>query len=567
MQVKRLRVAELINERASWMAHWRELSEYFAPRTGRFMGGSGASPFGGANASAAERNKGEKRHRSIADSTPLFALRTLSSGLMAGMTSPARPWFRLTMQDKDLAEYATVKTWLHQCRTILLSIFGASNTYRVLQTCYRDLGLYGTFAGVHEHDFDNVIHTFPLSVGEYALGTDHKDRVNTLVRQYDMTVGQLVGAFGRDNVSQAVRTLLDRNRLNAVVPIVHVIEPRRYREYGKLDSKNMPFSSCYFEAASDSTYLRESGYKRFNVLSPRWDAEPGDVYGSSPGMDALGDNKQLQHQQLRKSQAIDYKTNPPLQVPIALQNNTKARLPGGVSYYDQASPNGGIRNAFQVDIDLIALREDIIDVRERVGKAFYTDLFMMLANDQRSGITATEVAERHEEKLLMLGPVLERMQHELLKPLVDNTFAMAQEAGILPKPPDELAPGTDIQLEFIGTLAQAQRIVATQGVDRLLGTVGTMAQLWPEVRHKINARQVVDDYAEAYGINPELVVDDETADAAIASEKQASANAALAQAAPGVAQAAKAAGDINTDNLRSITNMFQGYSSPAPSEV
>jgi hypothetical protein len=234
-----------------------------------------------------------------------------------------------------------------------------------------------------------------------------------------------------------------------------------------------------------------------------------------------------------------------------------------VSYYNQATPGGGIRTAFEINLDLNALREDIVDVRGRIRAAYYEDLFLMLANDTRSGITATEVAERHEEKLLMLGPVLERLHNELLSPKIDMAFDFAAEAGILPEIPPELE-GVDLKIEFVSTLAQAQRIVAAQGMDRLIGTVSSMAGLWPEVRHKINAMQVVDDYADVYGVNPELVLDDEQAGAAADAERQAMAAQQAAAQAPNLAKAAQAAGNTDTDQLREVIGMFQGYGSPQP---
>ena len=547
LQLKRLRVSELVQERASWMAHWREISEYQQPRAGRFV--------------ITDRNRGEKRHQSIYDRTAIGAHRTLAAGLMSGMTSPARPWFRLGLQDRDLMEYGPVKTWLHRTGLLLRSIFASSNTYRALQQGYGELGLFGTWADVVEPNFDNVMHHHPLTVGEYALATNDLGVVDTLMREYEMTVGQIVKKFGKANISQAVKNLHDRGQLNAWVKVVHLVEPRADRDPSKRDAANMAFASCYFEAANDNTnrYLRESGYKRFPVLAPRWETQGGDIYGHSPGMECLGDVKQLQHQQLRKSQAIDYQSNPPLQVPIELKDAAKARLPGGVSYYNQVTPGGGIRTAYEVNLDLGALREDIVDVRGRIRAAYYEDLFLMLANDTRSGISATEVAERHEEKLLMLGPVLERLHNELLSPKIDIAFDYAAEAGILPEIPPELE-GVDLNIEFVSTLAQAQRIVAAQGMDRLIGTVSSMAALWPEVRHKINAMQVVDDYADVYGVNPELVHDDDQAGAAVDAERQAMAAQQAAAAVPEMAKAAQAAGNTNPDQLREVMGMFQGYS-------
>ncbi len=550
MQRAQQRKAELLNERSSWMPHWREISEYQQPRAGRFV--------------VTDRNRGERRHNSIYDSTALFASRTLAAGMMSGMTSPARPWFRIALADRDLMEYGPVKTWLHDTAVLLREIFSASNTYRALHSGYEELGLFGTWSTIMLPDFENVLHHYPMTIGEYAIGTDHRGVVNTLAREFQMTVAQMVTQFGTEKLSPRTRTLFERNALSTWVTVTHLIEPNWDRDPSKLDNTNMRFASKYFEEGEDSkdTFLRKSGFKRFPALAPRWVVTGQDIYGSSPGMEALGDAKQLQHEQLRKAQGIDYMTNPPIVVPTAYKESAGGRFPGGVMYSD--APNGqGIRSAFEVQLNLQHLLEDIQDVRERIRSAYYADLFLMLANDTRSNVTATEVAERHEEKLLMLGPVLERLHNELLSPMIDLAFDYCADARILPPIPEELRE-MELNIEFISTLAQAQRAVSAQGLDRLLGTLGSMAQLKPEVLDKVNFDQAVDDYGDMYGVNPEVIVPDDQV-AQMREKRAAQQNAqAAAAAAPMAVDAAKTASEIDTANLRDVTQMFQGYGTPAP---
>lgn len=548
------RKSALWTERSSWVTHWREISETQQPRAGRFV--------------VTDRNRGDKRANKILDNTAVFGARTLAAGLMSGITSPARPWFRLEIKDKELMESDAVKTWLHEVGELLRAIFASSNTYRALHTIYEELGLFGTAASIVLPDFDNVIHHHPLTVGEYALATNHKGEVDTLCREFQMTVAQMVEQFGRENCSTTVQDMFANGNYDTWVDVVHLIEPRRNRDTTKRDNKNMKFASIYMEPGKDNVdkYLSESGFGRFPVLAPRWVVTGNDVYGTSPGMECLGDVKQLQHQQLRKGQAIDYQVNPPLQVPTRYKEATKARLPGGVFYVDSQGQSQGVRSAFEVNLNLQHLGLDIADVRERIRSAYYADLFLMMQGDTRSGITATEVAERHEEKLLMLGPVLERLHNELLSPLIDTTFDMAAAAGILPEAPPELE-GTDLSVEFISVLAQAQRAVATQGMDRLIGTVGGLAQLKPDVLDKIDFDQVVDDMGSAYGVNPKIIVPDNV----VAAMREQRAQAAQAQQAaasmPAMVDAAKTAGDINTQGVQDVMNGLMGYGTPSPSQV
>jgi hypothetical protein len=548
------RKGALWHERSSWITHWREISEYQQPRAGRFV--------------VTERNKGDKRANSILDNAAVFGARTLAAGMMSGMTSPARPWFRLEIPDKDLMENGAVKAWLHDTAVLLRAIFAGSNTYRSLHTLYEELGLFGTAATIVLPDFDSVIHHYPLTIGEYALGTDYKGVVNTLCREFQMQVGQMIEQFGKDNCSETVVNLYNRHQVDQWVDVIHMIEPRKDRDFTKRDSVNMRFASCYIEPGKDNTdrYLSESGFDKFPALTPRWVVTGNDIYGTSPGMECLGDVKQLQHQQLRKGQAIDYQVNPPLQVPTKYKEAAKARLPGGVFYVDSMGQNAGIKSAFDVNLNLQHLLGDIQDVRDRIRSSYYADLFMMLANDTRSGITATEVAERHEEKLLMLGPVLERLQNELLSPLIDTAFDYSNKAGILPTPPKELE-GMELKVEFISVLAQAQRAVAAQGVDRLLGTVGNLAQFKPEVLDKIDFDQVVDDYSDMYGVNPKIVIPDDKVAEIRAQRAQAAQAAQTAAAMPQLVESAKTAGDINVQGVQDVMGSLMGYGTPSPSQV
>ena len=542
------RWGQLHSERASWVAHWKEISDYLLPRSGRFF--------------TDDRNRGEKRHNNIYDSTGTRALRVLAAGMMAGMTSPARPWFRLTTSDPQLDESAAVKAWLADVTRLMQMVFAKSNTYRALHSMYEELGAFGTASSIVLADFDTVIHHYTLTAGEYALAANSRGQINTLYRQFQMTVAQMVREFGRSNCSTTVQTLFDKGALESWVSITHAIEPRTDRDMTKRDDRNMAWKSVYFEhGGNEDQILRESGFKEFPALCPRWVTSGGDIYGNSPAMEALGDIKQLQHEQLRKAQGIDYKTKPPLQAPSTMKSRDVDTLPGGITFVDSASPNGGIRTAFDANIDLSHLLADIQDVRERIKGSFYADLFLMLANNTNTNMTATEVAERHEEKLLMLGPVLERLHNEILDPLIEMTFSRMVEANIVPPPPDELQ-GMELNVEFVIMLAQAQRAIATNSVDRFVGNLGAVAGIKPEVLDKFDADRWADAYADMLGIDPELIVPGDKV--ALIRKQRAEAMQAQQQAAMlnQGADTAQKLGSVDTSQksaLTDVTRAFSGY--------
>lgn len=519
-----------------------------------------------------DRDKGRRRANAIYDNTGIRALRTLGAGLMGGATSPARPWFRLGVPDPDLNASQPVKVWLDDISTRMHMVFQKSNTYRALQQVYEEMGAFGTGASVVLPDFNSVIHHYPLTVGEYAIATDAQGKVCTLYREFEMQVSAIVKEFGYDNCSTTVKALYDGGTgLDSWLPIIHAIEPRADRDPGKIDSKNMAWGSYYFEAGDgEGKMLRESGFKTFPAIVPRWAVAGGDIYGNSPGMEALGDIKQLQHEQLRKANAIDYQTNPPLQVPTNMKNSEVNRLPGGVTYYDGAAA-APIKSAFEVNLNLEYMLSDIQDCRTRIQQSFFSDVFMMLANSTNPQMTATEVAERQEEKMLMMGPVLERLNNEALQPLIEMTFMHMMEAGMIPPPPPEMQ-GQSLSIEYIGILAQAQKAIATNSIDRFVQSMGTVAQMKPEVLDNFNPDAWVTAYSDMMGIDPKLIVPADQVQAmrqakakAQAQQAQAAAMQQQSQTAKNLAQSPTGPGNQNA--LNDLMNQYSGYGSPSPQEV
>lgn len=540
------RWSALKSERSTWWSHWSEISDYVLPRSGRFF--------------LQDRNRGQKRHNNILDNTGTKALRVLAAGMMAGMTSPARPWFRLATPDADLNKSPAVKLWLSQVTRLMLDIFAKSNTYRALHSMYEELGAFGTAASIVMPDYQNVIHMYPLTTGEFCLAQNWKGEVVTLYREFQKTVGEMVTEFGRDKCSTSVQNLWDMGSLDQWITIVHAIEPRTDRDSTKRDNLNMPWKSVYFELnGAKDKFLGESGFKNFPAIAARWATSGGDIYGNSPGMDALGDIKQLQHEQMRKAQGIDYMTKPPLQVPASMKGRDIDTLPGGISFVDQAGPGNAIRTAFDVRLDLSHLLGDIQDVRERIRGAFSADLFLMLANSTNNAMTATEVAERHEEKMLMLGPVVERLHSEMLDPLIETTFEHMLAAGIVPPPPPELH-GMDLNVTYVSMLAQAQRAIATNGIDRFVGNLGQVASFKPDVLDKFDSDVWADKYSDMLGVDPEFVVPSDKVALIRNARAQAQAQAQKIAQVEQAASAAQKLGTVQTPSGNAGNDVMQAFS-------
>jgi hypothetical protein len=536
------RLEALRSERNTFIPLYRELSDYHLAHRGRFL--------------TSDRNKGHKRNTKQINNTSRLAARTLASGMMSGITSPARPWFRLGTGDTALDDLASVKTWLHEVQSIMYKVYSASNTYNSLHTLYSELGVFGTGAMGVFQDFDNVIWCKPYTVGSYMIGLDGKNVSDTFYREYELSVGQVVKQFGIENVSHSVKQMWDNGNTETWVKVVHAIEPNDDRDGASPLAKDKKTRSVYYEVdnsqkENSTRFLRESGFDEFPILTPRWDITGEDIYATDcPGITALGDTKALQLAEKRKYQAIDKLVNPPLQGPSALKNKMTGGVPGPNEIVWHDKTGGGLTSIYaNYRPEIGVIKEEILNVEDRVQRAFYEDLFLMLANTDRRQITAREVAEKHEEKLLMLGPVLERLHTELLDPLIDRTFSILQRNGVLPPPPPELAD-RELEVEYVSVLAQAQRLVNTGAIDRLAQYTGGIAAIWPEARHKFNAVQSIDDYAEALGVDPAIVNSDEVVQAMAKAERDAQAAAQAQQQAEQLTNMAKTASetDVSEDN-------------------
>lgn len=490
-------MSQLTNDRSSFESHWRELSEFINPRGSRFL--------------VTDVNRDDRRNSKIVDPNATLANRTLSSGMMSGITSPARPWFKLATPDPDMMDYGPVKLWLEVVQRRMNEVYNKSNLYQSLPLLYSSLGTYSTGAMAVLEDDQDVIRTMMFPIGSYYLANSPRGSVDTSYRKFTMTVRQLVMEFGLNNVSSTVKSMWESGTYETWIEVVHAVYPNIDRDTAKLDSKNKPIKSVYFEVGGDNDkLLRESGFDEFPIMAPRWEVNGEDVYGSScPGMIALGQVKALQLEQKRKSQLIDKATNPPMVGPSSLKTQRVSLIPGAINYIDTMQGQDGLRPAYLVNPNTADLLADIQDTRQVINSAYFVDLFMMLQSINTRSMPVEAVIEMKEEKLLMLGPVLERLNDECLNPLIDRTFSIMARKGMLPPPPDILE-GMPLRIEYISVMAQAQKSIGLSSLASTVGFIGQLASLGKtEVLDKLDADQAVDAFAEMSGVSPTVIVPQE----------------------------------------------------------
>jgi hypothetical protein len=496
---------ELKRERSSWDPHWEMLSNCIQPRRTRFV--------------TTDRNKGDRRNQNIVDNSATLASRTLQSGMHAGISSPARPWFNLTTFDPDMAKFGRVKAWLWDVTRRMQMFMMRSNIYNSFPIAYGDMGIFGTQAMAMQKDPNIGMRTHVFPLGSYALSVNQYGIADTFMREYQRTVRQIVEEFVWDdtekkfmweNVSVTVKNLWDAGTYEAPIEVFHVIMPNVEFNPNRLQSKYKKYASVHFELGNSvgKSYLRESGMDRFPILGSRWDVLGDDVYGVSPGMIALGDTKALQIMQKRKAQAVEKIVNPPMTGPTSLKSHRASIVAGDMTYVDVREGQQGFKPAHEVRISIEEIMLDIADHQKRISRAFYEDLFLQLTMSTRREMTAREVEERHDEKLIMLGPVLERLNDELLDPAIDLTFDIMWDSNLIPPPPPELQ-GQPLRVEYVSIMAQAQKSISIGSIERFSGYVSSLAAVAPESVDRADWDELIKEYGEVIGVTPRGIRSDE----------------------------------------------------------
>ena len=533
----RKRLVQLKTARSYYDDEMKLISKFIRPRRSRW---------------AANDPRGvDRRSTAILNTTATIASRTLMSGMQTGVSSPARPWFRLTTPDPEMAEQGEIKTYLTTVARRMSAVFNRSNIYNSLHTGYGDIGDFGTSVMMIDENFNSVIHTHVYSPGEYYLAVDDTGIVCTIYRELTLTVLAMVMKFG-NRCSDHVMNLYNRGNLEENIHVVEAVEPNMQQVKDMIGPRGAPFIRVYFERDTRNDKLLDcKGLNEFPAACPRWMVRDGDVYGYGPGLEVLDDVMGLQVLEQRKQMMADKLASPPTQGgPTNIQIRNKAGQHTAVPGND-VSGNGLLKPLYEMSAQgMQALAAEIQRSEARIDEGYFKDLFLMFAQTNRREITAREVDERHEEKLLALGPVLERQHSENLDPAITRTFNIMNRAGILPEPPQALQ-GSEIRVQFVSMLAQAQRAVAIGGIENLARFVGGLSAAFPSVLDKLDADQAVDEYADATGVPTGIVnTDDQVSKIREDKAKQAQGEAAMQMAQQGI-QGAKVLSetDITPTNM------------------
>ena len=494
------RFEHIEGQRDNWNNHYQELADYMLPRKADIV---------------KKRSRGEKKMELIFDGTALQSVDLLSSSLHGMLTSGASAWFHLTMKDEELGRDEEVQRWLEDSSQRMMRAFTMSNFETEVHEMYVDLVVFGTGCMFVEME-NNTLRFSTRHVSEFYVAEDQYGIVDTVFRKYELSARQAVQRFGIDNVGTFIQRTF-KTKPDEEVTILHAVMPRKDRDPSKKDNKNMPFASMYI-CMETKMIIAESGFQELPYVVPRFLKATGEVMGRSPAMVALPDVKMLNLMSKTIIQAAQKMIDPPLLVPddgFLLPIRTQ---PGGLNFYRSGSRDTitPLNTGANIPIGLQMEEQRRLAIRS----AFFVD---QLLSGTTPNMTATEVIQRQEERMRVIGPVLGRLMNEMLRPLIDRAFALMLRAEMLSVPP-EVLQGVDVDIEYVSPLARAQKSSSVNGVIRALEILMPLAQSLPVGDH-INPDGLVNYLTESLGVpkkvlKPQSAIDEEREERAAMQQEQ-----------------------------------------------
>jgi len=473
------RFDRLKSQRQNWESHWQEVADYMQPRKADVT---------------KSRSKGDKRTELIFDGSPLQSVELLAASLHGMLTNPSTPWFSLRFKQDDMENEDEAKEWLESATETMYAAFNKSNFQQEIFELYHDLITFGTAAMFIEEDDEDILKFSTRHINEIYIAENEKGRIDTVFRKFRLSARAALQKFG--DVSTNISMTATKDPYEEV-EILHAVYPRSDFDPKKQDKQNMPFESIYLDAESGDE-LSVSGFREFPFVVPRYLKASHEIYGRSPAMTALPDVKMLNEMSKTTIKSAQKQVDPPLLVPDDGFMLPVRTVPGGLNFYragtrDRIEPlNIGANTPLGLNMEE--------QRRNSIRNAFYVNQLMMQNGPQ---MTATEVIQRNEEKMRLLGPVLGRLQSELLKPLIDRAFALILRKNLFPPAPEFLA-GTDIEIEYVSPLAKAQKSTELSSIMRAIEILGSLSNVAPVFDH-INMDKLVRHLADIVGVPQKIL--------------------------------------------------------------
>ena len=484
LSIKQLkeRLGKLKGARGTWDSHWQELADHILPRKNTVLD---------------KKSEGQKRTWQLLDNVGMHSNELLAGALHGLLTNPNAQWFELTTGNLELDQDDQVRKWLQKTTREIHNVYNNSNFQTEIHELYMDLCCFGTSAMLLEEDKKNVIRFSTKFIADYWIAENHMGFVDEIHHEWKWSAAQIIDEFGIDNVGKKVREAFEKGK-DEKFCCVHVVYPKyQIEEYHGA----MPYISQYYLPDGDID-LDVGEFQSFPYVVPRWTKAAGETYGRSPGMNALPEIKVLNKMNETQLIGAQKMVDPPIQMPDDGFIMPIITRPGGINYYRPGTQDT-IKPLFTSTN--IEWGEGVMaERRKRVRDSYFVDQLQL----QQGGpmMTATEVLQRTEEQMRLLGPMLGRQQSELLGPMIQRTYQIMWTKQMISEPPAILKDKA-IDVRYSSLIAKSQRINDAQGVQRALQSVAPFIQLDPSVADNFNGDAAARIMSITFGMPQELLND------------------------------------------------------------
>lgn len=473
---------------------WKTIRAVFEPSIGRALKGD----------IELSDDSALRDDKAIINSRPRDLLHRMAAGLQSGITNQARQWFRMMPQESGLTQFSSVRKYTDRATEALQEALNRSNIYPALDQVYMHLGAFGTAAALVVPDKQAGMRMIVCDTGSFWISEDRAGRVDTLMRRLRMTYSQLRDEFGMRALPEYIKQNLKEGLHEDTVTVFNLIFPADSAPKMQDVAEERQFVSVYWldnEGGTTSNIANHGildvrSFSYNPIIAPRWTVRASTPYGVGPGEIGLGDALELQELERASLKIVAMEANPALAAPASMRDEPMDSSPGAMVFYpDTQGGNIPVQRLYETHQSLDVIQAKISAVEARLSQTFYSDLFAMMINLNMAPktMTAREVTELSSEKVALLGPILTRMNDDLLRPLVDACWAILVEAarenaevtgvddtGIL-EAPSQLA-GKTLQIEFVSSLHAEQMASARlNGLDVVINRLGTAAQFVPDI--------------------------------------------------------------------------------------
>ncbi len=423
--------------------------------------------------------EGVTRTDHIFDSTPQQAGNALASHIDGLMKPRDEKWFFVEPEDPDLEDQDDIVAWTQAVEARMMTAIYRPQARFLQQSGQvdRDLVFFNTgvlFIGAHMGQGRLQFQAQGLKRTWLLEGAD--GAIDTVFRILPFTARQAVQVFGMDAVGAEVRKALGRGAdQDRPRSYLHAVLPRADFNPHRRDGLQMPFASVYIDLEGEHL-ISEGGFRMFPFAVPRWETESGETYGRGPGLLAQPDACTLQQMGKTLLEAGHLAVDPPILAPHQGFMSAPRTFPGGISYYDPSVVTEIGANAIRpletgknLPLGYEAQRQQ----REMVWAAYFRSILNLPTGGPR--MTATEIIERREEMVRVMGPVFSRLETDYTAHIVERVFDILLTHGAFPSPPAALQ-GSSIKFRYRSPLKRIHELIDNAALRAYVDEIAPLAR-------------------------------------------------------------------------------------------